>query len=58
MSPANTTESEYASLTVRLSKETAERFKAICDAEYRPVATEMRRLIDERIAAGLTKEAA
>jgi len=40
---------DHESLTVRLTTEQAREFKAVCDAHFRPVATEMRRLIVERI---------
>jgi predicted DNA-binding protein len=40
---------ELISLSVRVPKETADRLKQIADREYRPVAAEIRRLIQERI---------
>jgi predicted DNA-binding protein len=38
------------SLSVRVPRETAAKLKAVADREYRPVAAEMRRLIEERVA--------
>jgi len=38
-------------LTVRVSRATADGLKRVADAEYRPVAAEIRRLIEERIAS-------
>lgn len=40
---------DLVSLSVRVPRETADRLKAIADAEYRPVAAEIRRLIQERV---------
>lgn len=37
-------------LTVRVTRETARALKAVADREYRPVAAELRRLIENRIA--------
>ena len=42
-------EPDLVSLSVRVPRETAVRFKAIADASFRPVAAEMRRLIQERV---------
>jgi predicted DNA-binding protein len=42
---------DYVHLSVRLTRDTADRFKRVADAEYRPVATELRRMIEARIAA-------
>lgn len=42
-------ESDLVSLSVRVPRATAERLKAIADREYRPVAAEIRRLIQERV---------
>lgn len=42
--------SNLVSLSVRVSPETAERLRAIADAEFRPVAAEIRRLIEEHVA--------
>lgn len=38
-------------LSVRVPKATADRLKEIADAEFRPVAAELRRLIQERVDA-------
>lgn len=37
-------------LTVRVTRETAEGLKRVAEAEYRPVAAEIRRLIEVRVA--------
>lgn len=37
------------SLSVRVPRETAERLKEIAEASFRPVAAEMRRLIQEHV---------
>ena len=37
------------SLSVRVPAETADRLKEIAEAEYRPVAAEIRRLIEQRV---------
>lgn len=42
---------ELVSLSVRVSKQTADLLKEVADAHYRPVAAEMRRLIEERVEA-------
>ena len=42
-------EDELVSLSVRITRATYDQFKAIADREFRPVAAEMRRLIQERI---------
>lgn len=42
---------QLVSLSVRVTRETAEGLKRAADAEYRPVAAEIRRLIEERVAA-------
>ena len=49
---------EYVHLSVRLRRETAEQFKRVAKAEYRPPATELRRMIEQRIAEADIKEAA
>lgn len=36
-------------ISVRVPRETAARFKEIADASYRPVAAELRRMIQERV---------
>lgn len=38
------------SLSVRVRRETADRLKEIADAEFRPVAAELRRMIEQRVA--------
>ena len=40
---------DLVSLSVRVPRATADRLKAIADREYRPVAAEIRRLIQERV---------
>jgi len=45
-----TAQPDYVSLSVRVSRETYEAIKAIAEAQYRPVAAELRRIIEERIA--------
>jgi predicted DNA-binding protein len=47
------TSGQTVTLTVRVSKETADALKAVADREYRPVAAEIRRLIETRIAEPL-----
>lgn len=42
---------DLVTLSVRVTRSTADRLKLIADAEYRPVAAEMRRLIEEHIAS-------
>lgn len=42
--------SQFVTLTVRVTRETADAFKDVADRSYRPVAAELRRLIEERIA--------
>lgn len=42
-------EPDLVSLSVRVPRETAERLKVIADASFRPVAAELRRLIQERV---------
>lgn len=42
---------DLVTLTVRVDKTTADRLKVLADAEYRPVAAEIRRLIEERVDA-------
>lgn len=41
---------DLVTLSVRVTRETAEDFKRVADSVYRPVAAEMRRLIEERVA--------
>ena len=43
------TDPDLVSLSVRVPREMADQLKAIADAEYRPVAAEIRRLIQARI---------
>ena len=50
-------EERLVSLSVRVPQDTADRLKVIADREYRPVAAEIRRLIQERVDAD-TKDAA
>lgn len=40
---------DLVSLSVRVPRATADKLKVIADREYRPVAAEIRRLIEERI---------
>lgn len=42
-------EPELVSLSVRVPRATADRLKVIADREFRPVAAEIRRLIQERV---------
>lgn len=42
---------DFVYLSVRVTRETADGIKRVADAEYRPVAAEIRRLVEERIAA-------
>jgi predicted transcriptional regulator len=49
---------ELISLSVRVPKVTAEKLKEIADREYRPVAAEIRRLIQERVDNDELREAA
>lgn len=58
MSPPTSPEPVYTHLSVRLLKEDADQFKAVCDAEYRPVATQIRRMIHEYIENHTEEEAA
>jgi len=41
---------EWETFSVRLTRDTAERFRAVAAREHRPVAAELRRLIEMRIA--------
>ncbi len=41
--------SNLVSLSVRVEEETAEKLREIADAEFRPVAAELRRLIEGHI---------
>lgn len=45
-------------LTVGVDPDTAARIKQVADAEYRSVAAEIRRLIEERVANAELPEAA
>lgn len=49
MKQAKASQTNLVSLSVRVERSTAERLKAIADAEYRPVAAEIRRLIQVRV---------
>lgn len=42
-------ESNLVSLSVRVPRDLAVRFKVVADSEYRPVAAELRRMIQERV---------
>ena len=42
-------EQDLVTLSVRVSRQTAERLRVIAEREYRPVAAEMRRLIETRV---------
>lgn len=44
------------SLSVRVTRETAEGLKRLAEREYRPVAAELRRLIEERVASAESAE--
>lgn len=54
----NGSEVKLVSLSVRVPQRTADRLKEIAEAEYRPLAAELRRLIQERVDAADLKEAA
>lgn len=45
-----TSQPELVSLSVRVPRETAERLKRVAEASYRPMAAELRRLIEEHVA--------
>lgn len=47
----NAEERPLVSLSVRVNADTADRLKEIADAEYRPIAAHIRRLIEQDIAA-------
>jgi predicted DNA-binding protein len=49
MNSKDSQESSWVTLTVRVTPETAQAIKAVADRCYRPVAAEVRRLIEERI---------
>jgi predicted transcriptional regulator len=49
MKQANSAEPDLVTLTVRVSRDTADRLRVIAEAEYRPVAAELRRLIQTRV---------
>jgi predicted DNA-binding protein len=49
-STESTEPATWVTLTVRVTPDTAQAIKAVADRCYRPVATEVRRLIEERIA--------
>lgn len=49
---------EMVSLSVRVRRETADLLREVAEANYRPVAAEMRRLIEERVALHLEQEKA
>lgn len=48
---------DLVTLSVRVTRATAEDFKRVADSVYRPVAAEMRRLIEERIVEFESDEA-
>lgn len=45
-----TSDSAQVTLSVRVSKDTADGIRAVADKHYRPVAAEIRRLIEDHIA--------
>lgn len=49
---------ELVTLTVRVPRITADRLRVLADAEFRPVAAELRRLIQERLDAEPEREEA
>lgn len=49
MKQAPVPEPDLVSLSVRVPRDTADRLKVIADSEFRPVAAEIRRLIQERV---------
>jgi len=49
---------ELVTLTVRVPRTVAERLRVLADSEFRPVAAELRRLIQERLDAEPEREAA
>lgn len=50
MQKQETNDQELVTLSVRVTRETAEGLKRVAEASYRPVAAEMRRLIETRVA--------
>lgn len=42
-------ESNLVSLSVRVDRDTVEAFRKIAEAEFRPMAAELRRLIEDRV---------
>ena len=48
--PPTESPQDFETLSVRLTKDTANAFKRVATAEYRPVAAELRRMIEARIA--------
>jgi predicted DNA-binding protein len=49
---------EMVAISVRVPRATADRLKLIADAEFRPVAAEVRRLIEAHVEAEDMKAAA
>jgi predicted DNA-binding protein len=49
---------DLITLSVRVPRETAERLRVIADREFRPVAAELRRMIQERVDADDVRAAA
>jgi predicted secreted protein len=49
--PETSTSGELVTLTVRVTRETADALKAVADRNYRPVAAHLRFLIESDIAA-------
>ncbi len=46
----DTDDRDLVSLSVRVPRATAEGLRLVAESEYRPVAAEIRRLIEQRIA--------
>lgn len=49
---------EFVSISVRVTRDLADQFKAVADSEFRPVAAELRRLMQERVDQHETRSAA
>lgn len=58
MKQGQSPEGDLITLSVRVPRETAERFRVIADREFRPVAAELRRMIQERVDEDGLKAAA
>lgn len=50
-------ESNLVTLSVKVRKDTYDRFKVVCEREYRPMAAELRRLVEQRVGEDLGKAA-